>query len=93
MMAAPTHYKCTLLVQRISKDAETPDKTYIVATITAAEQAAEAHTFYAVGSMISGFTFNLPGNITTGTTVEADVEFMGDPIHQNYQLHHIRVVS
>ncbi len=92
MIAQPQSFKCTLLIEHIEADTAIPDKHHFSGRLLAAEESAKDNLFYKKGRNINGFTFNLPQQIKEGTTVKADVSFMGDPFVQNYQLNNIEPV-
>ncbi len=93
MMTAPNSWACTLHISGIREDTGTPGKFYVSGEILSAPESAKDNTFFAAGRHIEGFTFSLPATIKPGVTVKADVEFIGDPFIQNYQLKNIEPVA
>jgi hypothetical protein len=93
MIAQPQSFKCTLLIEHIKADTAIPDKYQFSGKLLGAEESARENSFYANGRSINGFTFYLSPQIKEGTTVKADVSFMGDPFVQNYQLNNIEPVG
>lgn len=93
MISQPQSFKCTLLIEQMQEDPATPGKYHFSGKILSAEKAASNNSFYAKGRSIKGFTFDAASGIAAGTTIKADVEFIGDPFTQNYQLTNIKQVS
>ena len=93
MMTAPNSWACTLHIREIREDTGTPGKFHVAGEILSAPEAVKDNTFFAIGRQITGFSFSLPVDIKPGDTVNADVEFMGDPFVQNYQLTNVERVA
>ena len=90
-MAEPKSFKCTIQIQRVEADPEVAGKFHISGNIISAEDEAKDNTFFSSGRTIDGYTFHPPAEMKEGEKVTADVEFMGDPFKQNYQLHNVQV--
>jgi hypothetical protein len=86
MLAEPRSIKCVIAIRHIEADPAIPDKYLIEGEMMKADETAKDNAFFAKGRLIKGFTFNLPAQIKEGSTVKADVEFMGNPSSQNYHL-------
>lgn len=92
MLSQPQSFKCTLLIEQMQEDPATPGKYLFSGKILGADKAAVNNAFYAKGRKVKGFTFDPPSGLSAGTTIKADVEFIGDPFVQNYQLTNIKQV-
>ena len=93
MIVEPKSYRCTILIEEIRADSNTPDKYLLSGKILATEDRAKENIFFAQGRAIKGFTFTSSSDIKPGVKVTADVEFMGNPRIQNYQLSAIEIVQ
>jgi hypothetical protein len=73
-------------VNKINPDYEVGTKMMISGEIVDVAEEASQDTFYAKGRYIQGYSFDFPLHIQPGEVIEADLEFFGDPFHQNYQI-------
>ncbi|HZH37613.1 MAG TPA: hypothetical protein VEX65_10070 [Flavisolibacter sp.] len=91
MIAEPKSFKCVISIRRIERDPDVSDKYLLSGEIISAEEGAKDNSFFRIGRFITGFTFNLPADISEESEVKADVEFMGDPFVQNYHLRNVEL--
>ncbi|KAA2238487.1 hypothetical protein F0L74_19885 [Chitinophaga agrisoli] len=93
MMTAPSSSTCTLYIQDVWRDPNTPGKFHLLGEIVSAPPERKDNTFFAIGRRIEAFTFSLPRDVRAGATARADVEFMGDPFVQRYLLTNLERVA
>ena len=93
MIAEPKSFKCTIHIQTVEADPDVPEKFYVSGEILSAANEAKDNSFFSSGRTIQGYTFHPPPGLEEGKKITAEVEFMGDPFVQNYQLHNVQVES
>ncbi len=92
VMAAPNRCEIKARVLRLEQSDQFPDKWYLELEFVESKDLSGPN-FARVGQRAKGFTLELPSNISQGSIIAAQAEFLGDERGGQFQLTQIDVNS